>query len=185
MSAKLIEGRVAMLGLGILTTVILFALLGRVVRADELSALPAEFSIPASHHAFFSAPAAGDEIFRCTEDHGAYAWTLAGVDAKLLDSDGHVFAIQNDVATWVATDGSRASGNASKSITVRSTDSQPDTLYAITDRNAGGVLSQISDIIRDHVSGGLPPATACDASAVRRTVRVPFKADYIFFEDAS
>jgi hypothetical protein len=184
MRSNVIEGRAALWGLGLLASLLLFYLLYSVARADDINPLAVEFSLPSGHHAVFGAPATGVQIYRCEAVNGSYAWQLRGIDARLLDSDGRLFARQTGVAEWVADDGSSINGQLAKSIDPAQGSGLPDQLYAI-DRTTAGVFLSVTDIVRDHVSGGLPPAQACDAAAAATTVRVPFKADYVFFEAGS
>jgi hypothetical protein len=172
-------------GLGLVFSLIFFALLAAAAAAAPIDdTLPADFSLPVGHHALFRAPASGDETYQCVATGGGYAWQLKGVDAKLLDSDGHVFATQSDVSSWLAVDGSQISGRVTKAVETP-TGAYGDALYTITSNSSGGVLGQISDVVRDHVTGGRPPARACDQNALRQSVHVPFTADYIFFQAES
>jgi hypothetical protein len=176
-----ISGRFVFGGLGLVFSLIFFALLATVAHAAPTDdGLPVDFSLPVGHHALFSAPASGDEIYQCVATGDGYAWLLKGVSAKLLDSDGHLFATQTDVSSWLAIDGSQISGRVSKAVGAPA-GTFSDALYTITSNSSGGVFGLISDVVRDHVTGG-QPAQACDQNGQRQSVRVPFKADYIFFE---
>lgn len=184
MRSNVIEGRAALLGLGVLASLFLFFLLYTVARADDVNALAIEFSLPASHHPIFSAPATGVQIYQCTAVNGSYAWQLKGIDARLLDSDGNPFARQTDVAEFVGVDGSSIDGRIAKTVDPAQANGLPDQLYAVQ-RSTAGLFISVTDVVRDHVSGGLPPSDACDSAAAAKTIRVPFKADYVFFEAAS
>ena len=170
-------------GLGLVFSLVFFVLLATIAAAAPIDTdLPADFSLPVGHHAIFNAPASGDAIYECAAAGDGYSWQLKGVSAKLLDSDGHLFATQNDVSSWLAIDGSQISGRVAKATEAPR---YGDALYTITSKSSGGVFSQISDVVRDHVTGGQPPAQACDRSELHRSVRVPFTADYIFFQAES
>jgi hypothetical protein len=168
-------------GLGLIFSLALFALSAAVAAAAPIdNSLPVDFSLPVGHHALFLTPANGEETFQCVATGDGYAWQLKGVSAKLLDSDGHVFATQNGESSWLAFDGSQIAGRLTK--TGATGGALGDALYSVTPIVSGGVLGQISDVVRDHVIGGQPPAHACVQSSLRQSVRVPFKADYIFFQ---
>ena len=185
MQPIVIHNRLVFGGLGVIFSLLFFALLAAVADAAPTDDnFPAEFSLPVGHHALFSAPASGDEVFQCVATSAGYAWQLRGVDAKLLDVDGHLFATQNDVGSWLAIDGSSLSGNVTQSVGAAS-GAFGAALYQVTTKSPGGVFSQISEVIRDDVSGGQAPAQACDQNSARTSVRVPFKADYIFFAPES
>jgi hypothetical protein len=161
------------------------ALLAAVAQAAPTdNDLPADFSLPVGHHALFATPASGDEIYQCVAAGEGYAWQLKGINATLLDSDGHLFATQNDVSSWLATDGSQISGRVTKAAATPG-GAYSDALYTITSNSNNGVFGLVSDVVRDHVVGGQPPAQACDQNGLRRSVHVPFKADYIFFQAES
>ena len=73
-------------GLGLIISLLFFTLLATVAQAAPTDPnLPAEFSLPAGHHALFSAPASGDEIFQCVATNDGFAWQLRGDDAKQVD----------------------------------------------------------------------------------------------------
>ena len=180
----IIVGRLVFGGLGLIFSLIFFALLAAVAGAaptDDTS-LPPYFSLPAGHHALFATPASGNNVYQCVSTADGFAWELKGVNATLLDSDGHPLGTQDGASSWSAVDGSSISGRITKTVDAGA---YGDALYTITSTSAGGVLSQISDVVRDHVVGGQPPSKVCDQSTLRQSVNVPFKADYVFFEAAS
>ena len=151
MLSKVIEGRAALLGLGVLASLLLFFLLYTVARADDVNPLAVEFSLPASHHAVFSAPATGVQIYRCAATNGSYAWQLKGIDARLLDTDGNQVARQTDVAEWIAVDGSTIDGNVAKTVDPAQ-GGLPDQLYAI-EHSTAGVFISVTDVVRDGAGG--------------------------------
>jgi len=180
-----VRDRLVFGGLGFIFSLVLFALLATAADAAPTDInIPAEFSLPVGHHALFSAPANGDEVFQCVATGSGYAWQLHGADAKLLDGDGHLFATQTDIGSWLAVDGSQLSGNVTQTIGAPA-GAFGAALYQVTIKSPGGVFSQITEVVRDDVSGGQAPAQACDQSTARRSVRVPFKAEYIFFSAES
>lgn len=167
-------------GLGLVFSLLFFALLATVATAAPIdNGLPVDFSLPAGHHPLFSTPASGEQVYECAAAGDSYAWRLKGVNAKLLDSDGHLFATQNDVSSWLAVDGSQLSGRVAKT-----TGADGAALYSVTSTTSG-IFSQITDVVRYHVTGGQPPAEACQRDVLHRSVRVPFTADYIFFQPES
>lgn len=176
-------GRLVFGGLGLIFSLIFFALLAAVAAAAPTDAgLPLNLSLPVGRHPLFATPASGDNVYQCVATANGYGWRLGGVYAKLLDSDGRPFATQNDVGSFLAIDGSAISGRVVKTIDAGAENG--DVLYAVAS-STSGVFSQITEVVRYHVVGGQPPAQACDQSALHQTERVPFKADYIFFEPES
>jgi hypothetical protein len=180
-NASITKARFAEAAFAIVTALTL-ALFAGVARADTLDELPAEFSLLSTHHALFTVPGSGDQIYQCTSANGALGWQLVGIDATLFDTDGHVFAKQNDIASWVASDGSKLSGSVAGVAAARGT-SLPDQLYQVR-VDVGGAFGFISNVVRASVTGGSRPAQACE-SAQSQKVRVPFKAEYVFYEPAA
>jgi hypothetical protein len=179
----IIIGRLVFGGLGLIFSLIFFALLAAVAAAAPTDTeLPPDFSLQVGHHSLFATPASGDNVYQCVVTANGYAWRLSGVYAKLLDSDGHLFATQNDIGSFLAIDGGEISGRVVKTIDAGAENG--DALYAVAS-STGGAFSRITDVVRYHVVGGQPPAQVCDQSALHQTQRVPFKADYAFFEAES
>jgi hypothetical protein len=172
----------AAIGLGIAFGIALFVLLAAVVRADDDNAMVAEFSLLSGNHAAFGAPGAGYQVYRCTSTNGAYAWLLNGVDAKLLDDEGKTFATQS-LDAFTAFDGSHINAAVSKSGS-GAPGNLPDLLYATGPKGVPGIFFSVTYVVRTAATGGQPPVQACDASIAGRSIRVPFKAEYTFFEGA-
>ena len=56
-------------------------------------------------------------------------------------------------------------------------------LHTRTAAGGAGRLAGITSVQRIHTRGGTTPARICDESVLGRTERVPYTADYVFFEE--
>ena len=82
---------------------------------------------------------------------------------------------------WQARDGSRSSARWSRR---SSADDEAIPWLLLHTRTTGGAgrLAGITSVQRIHTRGGTTPARTCDEATLGRTERVPYTADYIFFE---
>jgi hypothetical protein len=58
----------------------------------------------------------------------------------------------------------------------------PWLLIGATAHTGQGQFSKVTFVQRLNTSGGKAPAAGCDAAAVGAEKRVPYSADYVFFE---
>lgn len=155
------------------------------LRAQTVSAdvhsVPQQLQPPANEQLLLQVSAKGVQIYTCKAVGGQFAWTLKAPEAQLLDKDGKAFGKHYAGPTWQADDGSTVTGKAVANVSPDS-DSIPWLLVNVTSHDGQGVLSPVTSIQRLATKGGKAPATGCDATRVGSEIRVPYKANYLFFK---
>ena len=137
--------------------------------------------------------AAGTQEYQCQQTTGdagvAYAWTFVGPEADLADCSartiGRHFASDGGAAApaWETTDdatyvvGKRVAGFTPDGGAA----SIPWLLLQATSHGGGGPLGLARYVHRLSTSGGVAPATTCDATSAGTSKKVPYTADYFFY----
>ena len=150
----------------------------------EPATVPSAIALHPGQVALLRVHAFGYQVYQCGMANGAPAWTLSGPDANLFDGK------QNQIGThfanagapsWRLNDGSEISGKKVASAPSPDASAVPWLLLSVGAHNGKpGLLTEVTTIQRVNTSGGLAPATGCDASAQGRISKVPYSADYYF-----
>jgi len=146
--------------------------------------VPAALQVPDTQQLVVAAHATGVQVYQCiaAPGSGQYAWTLTGPDAELSDHVGTGLGRHYAGPTWAALDGSTVVGQ------VKAHSDSPDAgsvawlLLEARSSSGSGTFGKVQSIQRLHTQGGKAPAQGCDASHVMAEVRVPYQADYYFYE---
>jgi uncharacterized protein DUF3455 len=130
--------------------------------------------------------ATGVQIYQCTasaQNPPQYAWVYQSPAAELSERSGKDVGRHYDGPTWEGDDGSKVVGE------VVARDPGPNPSGGITwlllrsKSNSGkGIFGRTQSIQRLHTIGGLAPQSACDASHAAQRTRVPYSADYYFYD---
>jgi hypothetical protein len=130
--------------------------------------------------------AEGDQVYECRATATGFAWALKEPDADLIKpSNGKVVGTHYAGPTWAHDDGSAIVATRLAGITVDPT-AIPWLLLGAVSNTGDGKMSEVTSIQRMNTTGGLAPASGCDASTVGGpVVRVPYTADYFFYEATS
>jgi hypothetical protein len=139
--------------------------------------VPSELKPPSGEELVLRVVASGDQIYTCDGSK----WTLVGPDAKLSDERGREAGSHFAGPTWQWSDGSRVIGKPIANATP-DPDSIPWLLLTATGHQGDGVMSKVSSIQRLHTKGGKAPASGCSASSKDEKLRVPYTADYYFYQ---
>ncbi|MGR8999667.1 MAG: DUF3455 domain-containing protein [Gammaproteobacteria bacterium] len=144
--------------------------------------IPDAIKVPAGHSPILTVHAKGDQIYQCSLNGGVYSWQLLAPDAKLFDEQGHIAGSHYSGPVWEYKEGSRVVGQIINKINI-----DPDTsiswlLVKVIAHKGKGLFSEVSFINRINTHGGLPPLSGCDANHLGAEKRVPYTADYIFYE---
>jgi hypothetical protein len=128
--------------------------------------------------------ARGVQIYECRSSGGATpAWTLSAPDADLFDAAGQRIGSHGAGPHWLANDGSRLVGSLKARADAPSPTAIPWLLLNVRDVGPAGRFSGVTSIQRVNTAGGNAPASGCDATALGRSVRIPYTADYRLFRN--
>jgi hypothetical protein len=138
---------------------------------------------PAGHVPFLLGHASGTQNYICQQSGSTYTWTLVAPDAKLVDDKGQQIMTHFAGPTWQAKDGSKVVGARVESFPSPS-GAIPWLLLRATSTAPGPDGDQLvgtTYIQRVNTTGGVAPATGCDAGHVGATQKVPYTSDYYFY----
>ncbi len=149
--------------------------------------VPTDIEVPAGHVPFLLGHATGTQNYTCQLSATGYAWTLVAPAATLVDDKGKQITTHFAGPTWQAKDGSTVVGARVDGVTV-STSAIPWLLLRAASTtlgpDGGDRLTATTYIQRVNTTGGLPPASGCDATSVGAAVNVPYTSDYYFYRAA-
>jgi hypothetical protein len=147
--------------------------------------VPDKLRVPDTQKLILHAHGVGDQIYTCKMADAAYAWTLKGPEAQLLDPAGQVLGRHFAGPTWEAKDGSRVLGKAAASVPSHDAASIPWLLVNAVGHEGSGLMTAVVTIQRLETKGGKAPAGGCDADGAGGEVRVPYQAEYYFYGEAA
>jgi hypothetical protein len=152
------------------------------------ASLPATVQVPAGHKVALETVGAGDITYQCNPKKdmaGQFEWVFVGPDAKLNDRSGkQVGKYYGPPATWESMDGSKLTG-AQVAVAPSSAGNIPLQLVKANPAMANsvqGAMTGVTYIQRVATSGGVAPATVCDAGSSGSKQIVRYQADYIFYK---
>lgn len=143
--------------------------------------VPARLQTPPGEHLFLTLHAKGDQVYTCKAGVTRNAWYLTAPDAQLFYTDGKPFGKHAAGPIWQAIDGSRVTGKAVADMPSSDPNSVPWLLLQVVSHEGTGVLSHATSIQRINTKGGKAP-DSCNPSDVGKELRVPYSADYLFYE---
>ena len=162
------------------------------VRADQVTApdVPDTIRVLDGSVPFLLGHATGTQNYTCQPSSTSatgYAWTLVAPSATLVDDKGKLIATHYGGPTWQARDGSTVMGARVDGVT-KSPDAIPWLLLRAKSPalgpDGGDRLTATTYIQRVNTTGGVAPATGCDATTVGAAVNVPYTADYYIYRAA-
>jgi uncharacterized protein DUF3455 len=155
-----------------------------VAAVSEPSGLSPRLRASVDEEAAFMLTGRGEQLFECkprATDPNAYAWAFAAPSVTLYDGARSVGRLTS-TNVWEATN-----DRTSISGTVRATqpggdNNLPWALFRAMPSGDTGLFSGVTSVQRVNTSGGIAPATGCDATHTGTEVRAPFTADYYFYK---
>jgi hypothetical protein len=157
---------------------------------------PPALAVPAGGTLSLSYHGSGVQIYTCTPSAGAggagggggaaattYSWVLKGPDAKLYDSSGAQVGTHGIGPEWTSSDGSVVNGTKVEQVNapVSTPAAIPWLLLRASSTTGTGVFSNVTYVQRLNTTGGVAPATGCDASTSGTDTSVAYTADYYFY----
>jgi hypothetical protein len=155
--------------------------------------LPSTLNPPAGATLKLSLHATGDQIYTCTASAGGagggggggattYSYVLKQPDAKLFDASNTQVGTHGLGPNWTSTvDNSVVNGARAYQENAPLSDAIPWLLLRATSNTGTGVFSDITYVIRANTTGGKAPATGCDSTTAGTDTKVPYTADYFFY----
>ncbi|HXN33401.1 MAG TPA: DUF3455 domain-containing protein [Polyangiaceae bacterium] len=138
-------------------------------------------AVPAGNKLGFFYDAAGVQIYACQATATGFGWVFQAPEATLFDRHGRVAGKHFAGPTWEGNDGSTVVGSKIAAFTVDPA-SVPWLLLQAASHTGAGRMSDVTFIQRLETSGGVAPATGCDADHAGDVARVDYTATYYFFE---
>ena len=141
--------------------------------------VPTDIAVPAGNVPSSMGQAQGFQIYTCT----ATGWVLQQPMAVLTAGGHKPFALHYGGPTWMAMDGSSTTAARAGSAPAPEAGAIPWLLLKATPNSgpADGTFSSTTFIQRLNTTGGVAPATGCDAAHVGATAPVYYTADYYFY----
>jgi hypothetical protein len=127
--------------------------------------------------------ARGVQLYVCQRSDGeGAAWRFIEPEAALLDDVGEPLRSEGPGPAWQAPDGGRIVGTV-----VAKVDAPGGDVIAwllLRDRSAGsaGGPPAVTSLQRIRTEGGTAPSGGCDETTLGQIARVPYTAQYTFFE---
>jgi hypothetical protein len=149
------------------------------------ASLPVAVQVPVGHKVALEIVGAGDITYQCNPKKdmaGQFEWVFVGPDAKLNDRSGkQVGKYYGPPATWESMDGSKITG-MQVAVAPSSAGNIPLQLVKANPAMGAGAMTGVTYIQRVATSGGVAPATVCDAGSSGSKQIVRYQADYIFYK---
>ncbi len=146
--------------------------------------MPTAIQAPEGHVPFLLGHATGTQNYTCQAASTGFAWTLVAPAATLIDDNGKTIMTHYAGPTWRYSDGSTVVGARVDGVTV-SPSAIPWLLLNAKSKtlgpDGGDRLAATTYIQRVNTTGGLAPATGCNASKLGASVEVPYTSDYYFY----
>jgi len=138
---------------------------------------------PAGEKMVFAWSARGVQIYDCKAGaNGAPAWVFVAPEAELFDSAGAKVGDHGAGPYWQNRDGSKVIGTLKQRADAPDAGAVPWLLLSARQAGGPGALARVTSIQRVHTKGGVAPEGGCASGDVGRQVRVPYTADYVFYE---
>ncbi len=146
--------------------------------------VPPAIAVPQGNVLFLVAHAQGTQIYRCQPAGESYAWTLVAPAAVLRDDSGRLIVWHYAGPSWRALDGSTVVGARVDGVPAPIPNAIPWLLLKATPTVPGPTLGATTYLQRINTTGGVAPATGCDAAHVGASTAVFYTADYYFYRAA-
>ena len=160
---------------------ILLTVFGNNVSIAGDVALPEAIKAPTANAAYLTLHAKGDQIFHCVLKTGAYNWKWHAPEAKLYDKQNALVGSHGAGPSWTHKDGSSINAKVIQKADAANMADAPWLLLEVTEHKGEGLLAQASYIQRINTQGGVAPLSGCDANHLGAEKRVPYTADYSFY----
>ncbi len=152
--------------------------------SPSLPDVPQDLAVPTGNVLTGVGHAQGFQIYTCQAQGTSSVWMLQQPMAVLLGGGHKPFALHYGGPTWLAMDGSFVVGARAGSAPAPVPDAIPWLLLKATSNGgpADGAFASTTFVQRINTTGGVAPATGCDAHHMGATAPVAYTADYYFYK---
>jgi hypothetical protein len=166
----------------IVFTMMLNLILIGIANAQQPSPLPPTLSVLPTQTLTLVANAKGVQIYICSArtDNGKVEWILKAPEANLYNSSGTLIGKHFAGPSWEANDGSKVVGVVKAK--VEQEKSIPWLLLGASANSGTGVFAHTTAIQRLNTADGKAPPDGCDSSLIGTELRVPYTAQYYFYD---
>lgn len=170
----------------LLCTLVLSFTFSTTVFAQTLS-VPSPLNIPEGNKLSVHVYAKGVQIYRCTRDLSdttKFKWVFVAPDAILYTNNRYRQIIGKHYAgpAWEGSDGSKVTGIKMQQVDAPDPDAIPWLLLSSAFHTGSGIFSKVSFIQRLNTKGGKAPAIPADKENIGKEIRVPYTAEYFFYQ---
>jgi Protein of unknown function (DUF3455) len=151
----------------------------------ELPNVPASLKVQPGQVLMLIAKASGVQIYECGIDKGdasRYRWNFKAPEAELFNSHGKSIGKHYGGPTWESTDGSKVVGQVVASENAMDANSIPWLLLNVKSNSGSGVFAKTTSIQRLHTVSGKAPDDGCDQAHLAKELRIPYTAQYYFYD---
>jgi hypothetical protein len=159
-------------------------------KVPELPQVPASLQAPTGQILTLALQATGVQIYECGRnlaDDTKLTWNFKSPEAELFDMLGIQIQAGKKIGkhyggpTWEGSDGSKVVGQVKASENSADPASISWLLLSAKANSGSGIFAKTVSIQRLNTVGGKPPAGGCDATHIGNLVRVPYSAQYYFY----
>lgn len=152
---------------------------------DGAPVVPASITVPDGNQLAFDLAATGVQIYDCKATATGFGWVFRAPSATLTNPAGEVMAYHYAGPTWQS-----AKGDGSLVVGAKVAGYTPDPasipwlLLVAKSHDGHGRFATVTYVQRLYTSGGIAPATGCDADHVGDVANVDYSATYYFWQAA-
>ncbi|VVM07048.1 DUF3455 domain-containing protein [Methylacidimicrobium tartarophylax] len=166
----------------------LFSFLFALPLLAETPSREPSLDLPSDSRLVWTAHASGFQVYKAqasVQSQASFKWVFLEPDATLQDSAGATVGRHFRGPCWEAEDGSRIVGLLPPLAQCpgRGPTDVPWLLIAVHSTGSPGVLSGVTHVLRVATAGGAAPARP--PASAGETVRVPYRATYLFLGPAT
>jgi Protein of unknown function (DUF3455) len=129
--------------------------------------------------------AQGVQIYQCQpakNDPTRFDWLFKEPEATLFDHAGRKVGKHFAGPSWEANDGSKVVGEVMARFDSPDTNAIPWLLLRAKSTTGKGRFSTVQSVQRLSTVGGSAPKNGCAQAQLTQELRVPYSADYLFYE---
>ena len=138
----------------------------------------------ANEKVYLISRANGVQIYQCQvqpDKTDKYDWKFEAPEADLYNRRGYKIGKHYGGPTWEGNDGSKVVGKVKASVDYRPS-TIPWLLLDAAKTEGNGIFGKTSSLQRLDTVGGKAPTSGCNSRAIGKKVRVPYTANYYFYQ---